>query len=100
VEKGDALRRVDVNGERGAAVPRAIRGIPFLPGNTHAGRTVLSFVCIRAKPAASRAHHRVDVRGSASRFSCTMRVDCGQLDPGAGVRRTDTIGSRIAVADA
>jgi hypothetical protein len=22
-----------------------------------------------------------------SRFRCTMRVDCGQLDPGAGTRR-------------
>ena len=50
------------------------------------------------------------------RFSCTMRVDCGQLDPGAVIRQVPgewqagrnavyqlaalTIGARLAVADA
>ena len=28
------------------------------------------------------------------RFSCTMRVDCGQLDPGAVIRRNPANGTR------
>jgi hypothetical protein len=50
------------------------------------------------EPAAPRLARNTIIESTfevGRRFRCTLRVDCGQLDPGAVIRRSPANGTRV-----